>query len=64
MRTSLRCLLSGMVWYGERMETIKMVATPSVVSLIPNINVGENEKLVFTRRLKDRLRGVEYSHSA
>ena len=28
-------------------ETIEMVAISSVVPLIPNINVGENERLSF-----------------
>ena len=32
--------------YAEK-ETIEMVAISSVVPLIPNINVGENERLSF-----------------
>ena len=31
----------------RKKETIEMVAISSVVPLIPNINVGENERLSF-----------------
>ena len=33
-------------------ETIEMVAISSVVHLIPNMKVGENERLSFHRSLK------------
>ncbi len=36
-----------MAWNDAQKETIEMVAISSVVPLIPNINVGENEKLSF-----------------
>ncbi len=32
-----------MAWNDAEKETIEMVAISSVVPLIPNINVGENE---------------------
>ncbi len=36
-----------MAWNDAAKETIEMVAISSVVPLIPNINVGENERLSF-----------------
>ena len=36
-----------MAWNDAEKETIEMVAISSVVPLIPNINVGENERLSF-----------------
>lgn len=36
-----------MAWYDAQKETIEMVAISSVVPLIPNMNVGENERLSF-----------------
>ena len=36
-----------MAWNDAQKETIEMVTISSVVPLIPNINVGENEKLSF-----------------
>ena len=36
-----------MAWNDAKKETIEMVAISSVLPLIPNINVGENERLSF-----------------
>ncbi len=36
-----------MAWNDMENETIEMVKISSVVPLIPNINVGENERLSF-----------------
>ena len=36
-----------MTGYDAQKETIEMVAISSVVPLIPNMNVGENERLSF-----------------
>ena len=36
-----------MAWNDAKKETIEMVAISSVVPLIPNINVGETERLSF-----------------
>ena len=36
-----------MAWNDAQTETIEMVAISSLLPLIPNINVGENERLSF-----------------
>jgi hypothetical protein len=36
-----------MAWNDAKKETIEMVAISFVVPLLPNINVGENERLSF-----------------
>jgi len=37
-------LFSGVAWTGGRKETIKMVPWFQVAPLIPNLEVGENER--------------------
>ena len=44
-----------MAW-NDAQETIEMVPTSSVVPLIPNINVGENERLSF--HTVSKVRGI------
>ena len=37
----------SIAWNDAQKETFEMVLNSSVVPLIPNINVGENERLSF-----------------
>src|SRR5262249_44082482 len=47
IQKSTKCLLSAMVWSGGRRKKIKMVVVQCSGPRLPNLKVGENERLVL-----------------